>query len=72
MLYTLLGTGPMNDSSLLLKTEIDSEFLMVTSNLNQLLKVEVKKEFLKVFSTVECWYTVCPCPNGLTYSNQIF
>ena len=44
MLYTLLGTRRMNDSSLLLKVVINSEFPMVTSNLNQSLKVEEKKK----------------------------
>ena len=36
----------MNDSSLLLKIEIDSEFLIVASNLSQSLKVEGKENFL--------------------------
>ena len=53
----------MNNTSLLLKIAIDSEFLMVTSNLNQSLKVERQKKFETVCLTVECWYTVYPCPD---------
>ena len=44
-LYTLRGTEWMNDSSLLLKIAINSEFLIVTSNLDQSLKVEGKNNF---------------------------
>ena len=39
----------MNDNSLFLKIAIDSEFLIVRSNLNQSLNVGGKKEFLKQF-----------------------
>ena len=47
ILYTLLSRGRMNDNSLLLNTEIGSEFLTVSSNLYQSFRVEEKKEFLK-------------------------
>ena len=53
-MHTLLGTGWMNNSSLPLKTAINSKFFNVTSNLKQSLKVDGKNEFLKVCSTVEC------------------
>ena len=38
ILYTLLGTGQMNDKIQFLKTAINSEFLIEISNLNQSLK----------------------------------
>ena len=47
ILYTLLSRGRMNDNSLLLNIEIDSEFLIVSSNLYQSFRVEGRKEFLK-------------------------
>ena len=37
----------MNDNSLLLNIEIDSEFLIVSSNLYQSFRVEEKNGFLK-------------------------
>ena len=43
ILYTLILRGWMNDSSLLLKTEIVSDFLIVSSNLYQSFRVEGKK-----------------------------
>ena len=43
----------ISDSNLLLKTEIDSEFVIVWSNLNQSFKVEGKKEYLK--ESVQQW-----------------
>ena len=62
----------MKDRSLLLNIVIlYSEFLIATSTWNQSLSAEGKK-FVTVSSTIECWYTVCPSPNGLmTYWNQI-
>ena len=47
MLYTLLWRGRMNYHSLLVNIEIDSEFLIVSSNLYQSFRVEGKKELLK-------------------------
>ena len=47
ILYTLLSRGRMNDNSLLLNIEIDSEFLTVSSSFYQSFRVEGKKEFLK-------------------------
>ena len=44
ILHTLLSRGRMNDNSLLLNIEIDSEFLIVSSNLYQLFRVEGKEE----------------------------
>ena len=47
---TLFCTGQISDSNLLLKTKIDSEFLiLLLSKLNQPYKVEGKKEHLKQF-----------------------
>ena len=43
---TLFCNGRISDSNLLLKTEIDLEFL-VLSKVNQSFKVEGKKEYLK-------------------------
>ena len=47
ILCTLLSRGRMNDNSLLLNIEIDSEFLIVSCNLYQSFGVEGKKQFLK-------------------------
>ena len=47
ILYTLLSRGRMNDNSLLLNIETDSEFLIISSYLHQSFRVEGKKEFLK-------------------------
>ena len=47
MLKILFCTGRIKDNNLLLKIEIDSEFLILTSRLNQLLRVEGKNEYLK-------------------------
>ena len=43
----LLSSGRINVSNLFLKLEIDSEFLIFSSKLNQSLNVEGKKEYLK-------------------------
>ena len=40
----LLWTGETKDKNLFLNTEIDSEFLMIRSKLNQSFTVEDKKE----------------------------
>ena len=47
MLKILFCTGRIKDNNLLLKIEIDSEFLILTSRLNQLFRVEGKNEYLK-------------------------
>ena len=47
ILHRLLSRGRMNDNSLLLNIEIDSEFLIASSNLYQSFRVKGKKEFLK-------------------------
>ena len=72
-LYKLLPRRRMNDNSLLLNIEFDSEFLIVSSNLYQSFIVEGKKEILEaVCSTVKCWYTVYPCSSSLlNFWNQI-
>ena len=56
ILNTLLCTGWIRDSKLLLKTKIDSEFLMLSSKLNQSFKVEGKKILETICSTMEDWY----------------
>ena len=45
----LFWNGRIKDNSLHLNKEIDSEFLMLISKLNQSFRVEGKKEFLKQF-----------------------
>ena len=52
-LNTFFCTGRISDSNLLLKTEIDSEFLILISKSNQSFKVEGKKEYLK--QSVQQW-----------------
>ena len=47
ILKTLFCTGRINNNNLLLKTEIDLEFLILSSKLNRSLKVERKREYLK-------------------------
>ena len=49
----MFSTGRINASNLFLKTEIDSEFLILSSKLNQSLNVEGKKEYLK--QSVQQW-----------------
>ena len=46
ILNTLFCNGRISDSNLLLKTEIDLEFLIL-SKVNQSFKIEGKKEYLK-------------------------
>ena len=47
MLKILFCTGRIKDNNLLLKIEIDSEFLILTSRLNQSFRVQGKNEYLK-------------------------
>ena len=56
ILNTLFCTGRMSDSNLLLKTKINSEFLILISKLNQSFKVEGKKRILK--KSVRQWKLV--------------
>ena len=53
----------MNDDHLLLIIEMDAEFLMLSSKLNQPFKVEVKLE--AIFLTVVGWYMIIPCSSVL-------
>ena len=55
----------MNNNSLLLNIEFDSDFLTVSSNLYQLFRVEGKEEFLKLRTTVKSWHTVYSCSSSL-------
>ena len=55
----------MNVNNLLLNIEIGSEFLMVSSKLNQSFKAEGKKRVLEtIFSTVLGWYMDIPCSDA--------
>ena len=49
ILYMLVWTGRIKDNNLLLNIEIDSEFLILRSKLNQSFRVERKKDYLKQF-----------------------
>ena len=73
MLCTLLLRGQMYDNRLLSNTEIDSEFLIVSSNLYQSFRVEGKKRIHEtVCTTVKSWHTVYPCCSSLlNFWNQI-
>ena len=53
ILNTLFCTGEISNSNLLLKTEIDSEFLILLSKSTQSFKVAGKKECLK--QSVQQW-----------------
>ena len=62
----------MNDNSLLLNIEIDSEFLIVSSNLYQSFREEGKKILQTVFTMVKSWHTVYSCFSSLlNFWNQI-
>ena len=58
--------GQTSDSNLFLKSEIDSEFLILSTKLNQSCKVEGKKRILeKMFSTMEDCYMTISCSYSL-------
>ena len=70
LLYTLLSRGRMNDNSLLLN--IETEFLILSSNLYQSFRVEGEKILKTVWTTVKSWYTVYPGSSSLlNFWNQI-
>ena len=59
ILYMLLCTGWIKDNNLLLNNEIDSEFLMLRSKLNESFRVNGKKRVLEtIYSTVEGRFVV--------------
>ena len=47
ILYILLWTGRLKDNNLLLNVEIDSEFLMLSSKLNQSFRVEIRGSWIR-------------------------
>ena len=55
-----LCTGRTKDNNLLLKIEIDSEFLILTSRLNQSFRVQEKNKYLKqsVLQVSRCLFLV--------------
>ena len=59
-LKTLFCTGRINNSNLFLKTEIDSEFLILPSKLNQSLK-KGKRILEAVCSTAKDWNMAISC-----------
>ena len=57
----LFCAGRVNNSNLLLKTEINLEFLISSSKLNQSLNVEEKKVLQAICSTMEDWNMAISC-----------
>ena len=65
ILNGLFCTGPVSDRNQLLKTEVDSEFLILSSKLNQYFNVEGKKILETICSPMEDWYMTVSCSYNL-------
>ena len=74
ILYILVWTGRIKDNNLLLKIEIDSEFLILRYKLNQSFGVEGRKRVLvTIFSAVESEYTAVSCSGVcFTFWNKVY
>ena len=67
----LVWTGRTKDNNLPLNIEIDSEFLILRSKLNQSFRVEERLE--TICSAVESGYTVVSCSGVcFTFWNKVY
>ena len=69
----VVGSSPTADNNLLLNIEIDLEFLILRSNLNQSLRVEGKKVLETICLAAESGYTVVSCSGVcFTFWNKVY